>query len=210
MLRRYWPPQRNSVSVIWPREQLLTVSISSVKRLPPSSATASRRARACGPRAAFRDHHILAILAFVALFAFELPFPLVIATAATVGLLRAKSAITPPPSRGAGLLDDHLDAGALQVASPSLTRSLRVLALGLTLWAAPVIAVAALVGSDTVFVTLGLFFSKVAILTFGGAYAVLAYVAQSVVDGWGWLTAGEMMDGLGLAETTPGPLIMVV
>ncbi len=157
-----------------------------------------------------RDHTVLAVLAFVALFAFEVPFPIVIATAAAIGLLRAKHAVSSPPAGRAGLLDAHLDAGTLNVAPPSLARSLRVLAIGLVLWAAPVVVVAALVGPDTVFVTLGLFFSKVAVVTFGGAYAVLAYVAQAAVDTWGWLTPGEMMDGLGLAETTPGPLIMVV
>jgi chromate transporter len=84
-----------------------------------------------------------------------------------------------------------------------------VSAVLLFLWLAPVVLLLALLGPDNVFSEIGLFFSQMAVVTFGGAYAVLAYVAQQAVDGFGWLRPGEMLDGLGMAETTPGPLIMV-
>jgi chromate transporter len=87
---------------------------------------------------------------------------------------------------------------------------LRVSAVFLALWLVPVVTLVALLGWDNVFSRIALFFSQMAIVTFGGAYAVLAYVAQQAVETYGWLRPGEMLDGLGMAETTPGPLIMVV
>jgi chromate transporter len=89
-------------------------------------------------------------------------------------------------------------------------RALRVLGVFLPLWLGPTAACAFLLGPDDVFTRLGLFFSQTAVVSFGGAYAVLSYVAQRAVESYGWLSAREMLDGLGLAETTPGPLIMVV
>jgi chromate transporter len=100
--------------------------------------------------------------------------------------------------------------GALHTQRPSRGRTLRTLAVGLVLWAAPVLAAAALLGRASVLVDQGLFFSGAAVVTFGGAYAVLAFVAQQAVTVYGWLAPGEMVRGLALAETTPGPLIMVV
>ena len=94
--------------------------------------------------------------------------------------------------------------------NPSRRRSLGILAIGLTLWFFPIAAFAVLVGSDSIFVDQGLFFSGATVVTFDGAYAVLAYVAQQAVTVYGWLPPGEMVRGLALAETTPGPLIMVV
>jgi chromate transporter len=99
---------------------------------------------------------------------------------------------------------------ALHTERPSSRRAFKVLAVGLVLWWAPVAAAAALAGTDSVFVDQGLFFSGTALVTFGGAYAVLAFVAQRAVEVYGWLAPGEMVRGLALAETTPGPLIMVV
>src|SRR5213079_3653673 len=89
-------------------------------------------------------------------------------------------------------------------------RALRVSAIWLVLWLGPVIAIIATLGAGHTFSEIGLFFSKMAVVTFGGAYAVLAYMAQQAVETYGWLRPGEMLDGLGMAETTPGPLIMVV
>jgi chromate transporter len=86
----------------------------------------------------------------------------------------------------------------------------RISAIALGLWFLPIMALAWLLGSNHVFVQEGVFFSKMAVVTFGGAYAVLAYVSQQAVEQYGWLAPGEMLDGLGLAETTPGPLILVV
>nr|MBA2637614.1 chromate transporter [Solirubrobacterales bacterium] len=99
---------------------------------------------------------------------------------------------------------------ALHAERPTIARAIKVVVVGLTLWATPLIAVGVLVGTSSVFVEQGLFFSSAALVTFGGAYAVLAYVAQQAVEVYGWLEPGEMVRGLALAETTPGPLIMVV
>jgi chromate transporter len=92
---------------------------------------------------------------------------------------------------------------------PSRARALRVLAVWGGLWLVPVVALRVGLGAESVFTRIALFFSQMAVVTFGGAYAVLAYLAQQAVQGYGWLSAGEMLDGLGLAETTPGPLILV-
>jgi chromate transporter len=90
-----------------------------------------------------------------------------------------------------------------------MTWSLKIGLVFLTLWLAPTIALIAVLGLDHVFTDISIFFSQMAVVTFGGAYAVLAYVAQAAVESYGWLGPGEMLDGLGMAETTPGPLIMV-
>ena len=107
----------------------------------------------------------------------------------------------PPP-----LIPDE----ALHAERPSLARTVRILGLGLLAWAVPLALVALLTGTGSTLTTQGLFFSATALVTFGGAYAMLAYVAQRAVETYGWLSAGEMVRGLALAETTPGPLIMVV
>jgi chromate transporter len=107
----------------------------------------------------------------------------------------------PPP-----LIPDE----ALHTERPSHARTFRILGVGLLVWAAPVVIVALLTGTGSTLTTQGLFFSGTALVTFGGAYAVLAFVAQRAVETYGWLSSGEMVRGLALAETTPGPLIMVV
>ena len=104
------------------------------------------------------------------------------------------------------ILGDQLPAHA----RPTIARALRVSAIWLALWLVPVVALVAALGSNNVFSLIAVFFSKMALVTFGGAYAVLAYVAQQAVENYGWLKPGEMLDGLGMAETTPGPLIMVL
>jgi chromate transporter len=100
--------------------------------------------------------------------------------------------------------------GALHTERSSMTHAAKVVGVGLIAWAVPVIAVIALTGRDNIFADQALFFTGAALVTFGGAYAVLAYVAQKAVQFYGWLTPSEMITGLALAETTPGPLIMVV
>jgi chromate transporter len=104
------------------------------------------------------------------------------------------------------LLGEHLPTHV----SPNVGRSVRVAAIWLTLWLVPVLALVLILGRDDVFSQIAIFFSKMAMVTFGGAYAVLAYVAQQAVETYGWLRPGEMLDGLGMAETTPGPLIIVL
>jgi chromate transporter len=162
----------------------------------------------------------IAIAAFLALFLLKAPFPLVIFCAGLVGWLGNRWA---PALFGGGghagkegapefkgVVDLMFERGDLAHAEPSAGRALKVLAVWLPLWLGPVVLLWALLGSGNVFTQIGGFFSAMAVVTFGGAYAVLAYVAQAAVETYGWLAAGEMVDGLGLAETTPGPLILVL
>ena len=144
-------------------------------------------------------HWAIAAIAFVAIFFFAMPFPAIVLAAALFGALRARSA-----RKTAGM---GADTGA---ALPKLARqTLRTIALWLAIWFLPLAGLAAIFGRDHILVQLGWFFSRLAVVTFGGAYAVLAYMGQDVVVHHHWLEAGQMMDGLGLAETTPGPLILV-
>jgi chromate transporter len=157
----------------------------------------------------------IAVAAFVALALFRLPFPLVVAGAAGTGFLGGRIWPAWFESGGHGAADDSapppvIRDDALHDANPSWARAAKVLGLGTVVWATPVLVLAAAFGTDSVFVDQGVFFSGTAVVTFGGAYAVLAYVAQKAVYGYGWLVPGEMVRGLAMAETTPGPLIMVV
>ena len=157
----------------------------------------------------------VAVAAFVALAVFGVAFPVVIAAAALIGWLAARRIPTLTRSGGHGASADDGPApliadDALHAAAPSTTRTLRTLGFGLVLWTAPIAVAALLTGAASVYTTQGLFFAGTALVTFGGAYAVLAFVAQQAVQTYGWLTAGDMVRGLALAETTPGPLIMVV
>ncbi|MGH6664857.1 MAG: chromate efflux transporter [Pseudolabrys sp.] len=144
----------------------------------------------------------LAALAFIGIFFLAAPFPLIVVAAALAGYLIAQSR---PAMLG-------LDVKAPDVAAHSGGRWHQFTAatiIGLTIWWAPVALAALTLGPQHILVSIGVFFSKLAVVTFGGAYAVLAYMAQQVVETNGWLTAPEMVDALGLAETTPGPLILV-
>ena len=143
----------------------------------------------------------LAIAAFVALFLFDTPFPLVVLAALVLGAFVGAK-------RPGWLALRPADGAAVEHARPWGATAKAVLVWG-AVWAAPMIAVLVLLGRDHVLWDVGVFFSRLAVVTFGGAYAVLAYMAQEAVSGFGWLAPGEMADGLGLAETTPGPLIMV-
>jgi len=148
-------------------------------------------------------HVVVAVLAFLALFVFRIPFPIVILAAACVGLTMTWH--TGPNSAVSQDADEKvLDQSA------SAPRPVRTLAIGAALWLGPIALLAVLLGSDQLFPQMGWFFAKMAVVTFGGAYAVLAYVAQQAVQNYGWLTTGNMIDGLALAETTPGPLILVL
>ena len=144
----------------------------------------------------------LAALAFISIFFFAVPFPLIVVAAALAGYLIARS---------------RPDLLGLAVKAPDVTdysgsrwRQFTIATIiGLAIWWAPVALAALTLGPHHILVGVGIFFSKLAVVTFGGAYAVLAYMAQQVVETNGWLTAPEMVDALGLAETTPGPLILV-
>jgi chromate transporter len=156
---------------------------------------------------------VLAVAAFGALTFLRTPFPIVIVVAGLFGWLagrRFPGLLRPPPDELSDGPPPLIGDDALHHERPSRRRSVLILVVGLAIWVAPVVAVALTVSSTTVFVDQALFFSGAAVVTFGGAYAVLSYVAQQAVHVYGWLTAGEMVSGLALAETTPGPLIMVV
>jgi chromate transporter len=147
-------------------------------------------------RALHRRHDwLIAAAAFVAIFFFDVPFPLIIACAALVGFMFADV-----PAK---------EQDEIETAPVSALHTLRTAAVWLAIWIIPLLILAALLGRTHVTTDISLFFSKLAVVTFGGAYSVLAYMAQQAVDTYGWLSAGEMLDGLGLAETTPGPLILV-
>jgi chromate transporter len=159
----------------------------------------------------------IALAAFLALAVFGVAFTIVVAAAAPVG--QAIGSVSPQAMSG-GAGGTHGEDGdapppvipddALHAERPTASRAAKVVAVGTALWVTPLVAVALLAGTSSVFVEQGLFFSGTALVTFGGAYAVLAFVAQRAVEVYGWLTPGEMVRGLALAETTPGPLIMVV
>ncbi len=161
---------------------------------------------------------VLAVLAFIGIFFLGVPFPLIVLAAAVVGFVGARAGSSAfqvgggHGSEGKGVDDEEslLSEELPEHARLTVARALRVSAVWLSLWLVPVIMIVAVLGVDHTFSEIGGFFSKMAVVTFGGAYAVLAYMAQQAVEHYGWLRPGEMLDGLGMAETTPGPLIMVV
>jgi chromate transporter len=162
---------------------------------------------------------VVAAAAFVGIFFFDIAFPIIIFGAALLGLIGAwsgASAFRGPVGHDndkdeeRGVVDSLLGDGLPDHTRPMIGRAVRVASVWLALWLVPVIALIATLGSASVFSQIAIFFSKMAMVTFGGAYAVLAYVAQQAVESYGWLKPGEMLDGLGMAETTPGPLIMVL
>lgn len=162
--------------------------------------------------------YLIAAAAFVAIFLFSVPFPIIVAGAAMFGFI---GGMTHPnlfvvikeqsaDNMGtASVVDAMATRGELGHTAPSGRRSLRLILIFGVLWGGPVAALFYAFGSGNIFAEEAAFFSKLAVVTFGGAYAVLAYMAQQAVETYNWLTGAEMLDGLGLAETTPGPLIMV-
>lgn len=140
----------------------------------------------------------------------HVPFPWILLGAAMIALVGGRLAPGLFPEPAPKATDALLELDLADPDPPSLSRSLRVAVIGLSLWWIPVAVLAGILGGGHILVREGLFFSKAALLTFGGAYAVLPYVSQQAVQAHHWLTAPQMLDGLGLAETTPGPLIMVL
>jgi chromate transporter len=160
-----------------------------------------------------RGARALAAAAFVAIFFFGVQFPLLVLAAGLIGWIAGLRGSTAFAGRGhgagsEGLLDADSALGDGPVLHPPARARMAAFVLAF-LWLAPVAALFAVAGPDSIWTEIATFFSKMAVVTFGGAYAVLAYVAQAGVQQYHWLTATEMLDGLGLAETTPGPLIMV-
>ncbi len=163
----------------------------------------------------------IAALAFIGIFFFAVPFPIIIVAAGLIGFAgnaAGVAAFRPAAARpGAAGTDEApaaIDAAFARAipehVRPSARRAVKVAAIGLTLWLGPLLALLLTLGPGNVFTTIAVFFSEMAVVTFGGAYAVLAYVAQEAVQSYHWLAPGEMLAGLGMAETTPGPLIMVL
>ncbi|MBU75059.1 MAG: chromate transporter [Rhodospirillaceae bacterium] len=152
----------------------------------------------------------IAVGAFVCSFVLSVPFPMVILLAGLAGIISQSSI----DQDGAAGKDDRKEVDLAFAASSasddvSVRRAVTVLAICGAIWLLPVIVIHAVLGSGHIYAQQSLFFSQMAVVTFGGAYAVLSYMAEQTVDHYGWLTGGEMLDGLGLTETTPGPLIMV-
>jgi chromate transporter len=155
--------------------------------------------------------------AFVAIFAFRVPFPAIVLAAGIIGLVGGRIAPEKFATGGHGSTQKRYGAALIDDATPTPAHALfrwprfiGILAVFLALWGATLGALVALFGWESAFAQMGWFFTKAALLTFGGAYAVLPYVYQGAVEQHGWLTATQMIDGLALGETTPGPLIMVV
>ena len=158
--------------------------------------------------------YTVAALAFTGIFFFNAPFPLIVLAAAAIGFVGVRlwpGSFAAPSAHGPSA-GEETPAGAAAIGSThrSARAALATLACGLLLWFGPMLALDARLGFPSVLLDIGVFFSKMAVLSFGGAYAVLSYVAQQAVEAYGWLAPGEMLTGLGFAETTPGPLIMVV
>ncbi|CAN5504321.1 chromate efflux transporter [soil metagenome] len=159
----------------------------------------------------------LAAAAFIAIFFFDVPFPIIILVAGLIGYCAGRAGLAAfaaggghDSSKSTALIDALLSDELPDHARPTVARALRVAAVWLLLWLVPVALLILLLGEGNVFTQIAVFFSKMAMVTFGGAYAVLAYVAQQAVENYHWLRPHEMLDGLGMAETTPGPLIMVL
>jgi chromate transporter len=169
---------------------------------------------------ALRGHAMVAIAAgaFIGIFFLGVPFPLIVLAAGLIGWFAGRAGVAAfraGGGHGGAGRGDVADADTVlgeelpDHARPGLGWSLKIGFVLLALWLGPVAALVAWAGPDSAYRDIALFFSKLSVVTFGGAYAVLAYVAQEAVSGYGWLAPGEMLDGLGMAETTPGPLIMV-
>jgi chromate transporter len=171
-------------------------------------------------RRALKNHLMLALamVAFTGIFFLKIPFPLIVLGAGVCGAMAHRflpQFFTADERKYDAnderfIIDAMIQRQELSHINPSAPRALATLVVCLALWFLPVVGVAIWLGSGSVLAQEGFFFSWAAVVTFGGAYAVLAYVAQQVVEKFAWITTGQMMDGLALAETTPGPLIMVV
>jgi len=167
-----------------------------------------------------RQMTAIAGLAFAAIFFYDIPFPVIILSAAIIGYIggrfwpnafaaaKAKSTVVDGCSEP--MIDALLNGGQVDHIKPSIARFFKVLVVWSMLWFGPILLILFYLGPQNIYFQQAAFFSKTAVVTFGGAYAVLAYVAQQAVETYGWLKPGEMLDGLGLAETTPGPLILVL
>jgi len=163
----------------------------------------------------------IAVAAFTGIYVLKIPFPLIVLGAGLIGWIGHRVAPASFPGAGGhgngkpapdtkGVIDALIEGGGLTHTRRSTARALRTFAAWLVIWLGPILLLRLATGGASVWTQIGEFFSVMAVVTFGGAYAVLAYVAQAAVDSFHWLMPREMVDGLGLAETTPGPLILVL
>jgi chromate transporter len=185
---------------------------------PAVTAIVLQAAHRIGSRA-LKNNYLWSIagVSFIAIFAFNVPFPLIVLLAAVVGYVGGRMSPATFQSGGHGaakasygkaFIDD--DTPTPQHAQFKKSRFAMVVGAGILLWLIPMLALVAMYGAEHIYTQMSWFFTKAALLTFGGAYAVLPYVYQGAVDSFGWLSGAQMVDGLALGETTPGPLIMVV
>jgi chromate transporter len=151
--------------------------------------------------------YFIAISAFVAIFFFDVVFPLIVLSAAIIGMLFGSNSKKQNQTEKVNIEEE---SAWLYSEKPNFIKALKKVAFWGTIWMVPLVIVFVVFGGNSVFFQEGIFFSKAALVTFGGAYSVLAYIAQKAVEDYGWLQPGEMLDGIGMAETTPGPLIQVV
>lgn len=163
---------------------------------------------------------LLSVMAFIAIFFFNVPFPIIVLSAGLIGyvggkiweekfyVIRGHEVVDESGNNDSNYFIDRTIHP--QTIRPSWKKSIKTAAFWLALWFLPIGILVAVLGTSNIFVAEGIFFSKTAVVTFGGAYSVLAFIAQRAVETYGWLKPGEMLDGLGMAETTPGPLIQVV
>jgi chromate transporter len=155
---------------------------------------------------------LIAAAAFVAIYFFHVPFPMIVISAGVLGFVAVRISpklIPAVAETNAGSAIDLEDEVSIP-SQPTLRQSLRICAISLLIWWSPIVFAGLFLGTQHAIFREGIFFSKAALVTFGGAYAVLPYVSQQAVENYHWLSPGQMLDGLGLAETTPGPLIMVL
>ncbi|MEM7346498.1 MAG: chromate transporter, partial [Chloroflexota bacterium] len=153
----------------------------------------------------------LAALSFIAIFFLNLPFPLIVLGAGLIGYIGGRVWLEKFDIIKGHQTDDASDDEAPATRTrPPLAQTVQTAVIAFLLWFIPLVIIYLVTGGETVFLDIGLFFSQTAVVTFGGAYAVLSYMAQQAVEVYGWLQPGEMLDGLGMAETTPGPLVQVV
>ena len=154
---------------------------------------------------------VIALMAFIGIFFFNILFPFIVLSAALAGFLIGKINIKLLGISAAHVVDeDDLLINNTHLSTRSIFQTLLTIITWMIIWFSPIVFIVLFFGGDSIFTKESLFFSKVAVITFGGAYAVLSYIAQQAVQYYGWLKPGEMLDGLGMAETTPGPLIQVV
>lgn len=155
--------------------------------------------------------YAIAITSFIAIFFFDVAFPVIVLFAGIAGALLTRLLYSKlSNSKSHSVIEAEVESFELYFEKPNFFKAIKKIAFWLLVWFVPIIGVFLLLGYDSVFAKESIFFSKAALVTFGGAYSVLAYIAQKAVEDYGWLQPGEMLDGIGMAETTPGPLIQVV